>query len=146
MHEIEHAIGLSHPDSLPLLREPMQPKLLDDLAAGLVLLTADLLSFADGIFDLSSMPLLLAELKVRVAAYRLHPKVTNLNALKLFSVINPSNQQVLQGFIAEYDSMRWPVLGFLFTGTKARALNVTVGQALACDYSGPQFSDSELRW
>lgn len=147
MHEIEHAIGLSHPDSLPLLREPMQPKLLDDLAASLVLLTADLLSFADGIFDLSSMPLLLAELKVRVAAYRLHPKVTNGNALKLFSVINPSNQQVLQGFIAEYDSMRWPVLGFLFTGSKARALNVTVGKALACDLTlDLHKKTSELRY
>ena len=44
------------------------------------------------------------------------------SALRLFGALKPSDRERLVPFIAEYQSVRWPVFGYLFSGAKARAV------------------------
>lgn len=51
-------------------------------------------------------------------------------ALWLFSGLKPSQRTQLLSFVAEYQSVRWPILGYLFTDGKARAITQRLVQAL----------------
>jgi AAA domain len=44
-------------------------------------------------------------------------------ALSLFDPLGPQHQPVLQRLIGEYDELRMPIVGYLFRGSKVRALN-----------------------
>lgn len=135
MHEIEHFLEAKHKEFLPFLRKPKQPKLLQDIASSLDSLPREVIEYTAELFESSaskSMVELLTLLQIHVAATMLQNKVRNIESLRLFNELNLAQKSILQGFIAEYDTLRWPVFGYLFTGAKARVLNHRIGLELGC--------------
>ena len=52
------------------------------------------------------------------------------SAFALFRVLKPGDARILQDFVARYEDLRMPLLGYLLQGRKLRALNAELGRAL----------------
>ncbi len=68
--------------------------------------------------------------RVYATAQRLLPLRSHRSALGLFEALSPNELPLLDGFIANFESLRMPIVGYLFAGSKLRALNAQVRQAL----------------
>jgi hypothetical protein len=53
-------------------------------------------------------------------------------AMKLFSALEPKHHPVLMQFVAEYETLRMPLFGYLFRKGQVQALNMRVGASLPC--------------
>jgi hypothetical protein len=56
----------------------------------------------------------------------------SLEPLSLFTCLEADQHPVLIGFLMEYESLRRPLVGWLFQGGKLQALNLRLGAALPC--------------
>lgn len=56
----------------------------------------------------------------------------DLSAIQFFSGFAPHHQQLLQTAIQKYNAIRQPIIGFLFTRQRARAIDQELGQTLPC--------------
>ncbi|MEX1205701.1 MAG: AAA domain-containing protein [Dongiaceae bacterium] len=59
------------------------------------------------------------------------PDVSELRAIQFFSTFRSTDVSILQRYIAAYQSARWPVLGYLFTGRQVRALDTQLASELS---------------
>ena len=59
------------------------------------------------------------------------PQNSDLEAIRFFSTFGAGDVAKLQAFIAEYEAARWPLLGYLFTAGRARALDARLGVELS---------------
>jgi very-short-patch-repair endonuclease len=71
------------------------------------------------------------EMQPRLASVR-PVKAADLTAIQFFVGFTPHHQEPLQAFIRQYHAAKKPIVGFLFTRTKARAIDQELGQKLPC--------------
>lgn len=68
-------------------------------------------------------------------------------AFAMFKKLTPPDAHTLQAFVARYDDLRMPLLGYLFRGRRLRALNAEVAQRLAIrNFLDLHRHLSKLRW
>lgn len=106
---------------------------LDKLWGGLTeVRDAPTIEFLSKRFKSGSLPALLALARGHAVADKVADLRKVRSALNLFGAIGPRHQQALQRLIIEYDALRMPIVGYLFRGSKVRALNIRVGRELPC--------------
>lgn len=54
------------------------------------------------------------------------------DALSIFIALGPQHQKTLVRFVSEYQALRMPLVGYLFRGSRVRALNASLGDELPC--------------
>ncbi len=86
----------------------------------------------DPLFTSGSMTDLLAMLQVYSAADQITLTPVLKTAMGLFSSLDVEQHGRLIQFIAEYQSLRMPLFGYLFRGKKLRELNARLGNELPC--------------
>jgi hypothetical protein len=59
------------------------------------------------------------------------PQGADHEAIRLFSTFAAGEVAKLQAFIAEYQAVRWPLVGYLLTGGKVRSLDARLGAELS---------------
>lgn len=78
----------------------------------------------------------LQEVGPRLAAWRsaadLAGRLGPLTPLALFTSLEADHHSALLGFLAEYEALRQPLVGWLFRGGKLQALNLRLGSSLPC--------------
>lgn len=86
---------------------------------------------------------LLIAVRVYAAAHELRHLRSQGQSLALFDGLKPSQRAPLLQFVAGYQALRLPVIGYLFRGAKVRALNKQLAQALP---SCANPNDIHARW
>ena len=74
----------------------------------------------------------LIELRRGSAIKELSSRVYSVEALAMFSCVNPSQAQLLAGFIEEFEQAKWPVVGFLLSGKKVKKISQKVTASIDC--------------
>lgn len=78
----------------------------------------------------------LQAIAARLAAWKLisvlAERVGSRQSLSVFTILEADHHPELIAFIAEYESLRMPVFGYLFRGGKLQALNARLGATLRC--------------
>lgn len=85
-----------------------------------------------GRFTQETLEELLTGIQVGVATSSLLEFRKRPGALLLFSGLAPRHEQLLSFFVSEYEALRRPLVGYLFSGKKVRELNAHVGDSLPC--------------
>ncbi len=137
LHQLEEQIEARIPGFTQTLQIPKGASHLDRLEGSLakVANAASAGAFFSRRFEAGSFGALLSLVRAYSAVARLEGVRTKKPALGLFEPIGPRHQSILQRFIVLYDKLRMPIFGYLFRGSKVRALNARVGQELPCTNS-----------
>jgi hypothetical protein len=80
--------------------------------------------------DAATVRDLVTHMKVCTLGTQLTMFAEHRSAFALFRTLKPGDAMILQNFVARYDDLRLPILGYLFRGRKLRALNAEVGHTL----------------
>jgi hypothetical protein len=137
MHQLEREIDAIRPGAAAALQSPANGTAITDLANAAA--AVDIASHTGPIFDLlehehasGSMHDVRTLLQATAAAAGLEALRNSSGALGLFTVLDLSHQPVLMRYVAEYDALRMPVLGFLFRRGKVQAVNMRLATDLPC--------------
>ncbi len=137
LHQFEEQIEAKTPGFSKTLQSPPGTGHLDRLEAALAEAAKAVATheFFSRRFESGPYGALLALVQAYSAVTRLDSLRRRKPALSLFEPIGPQHQPTLQRFIVEYDELRMPIFGYLFRGSKVRALNARIGQKLPCTNS-----------
>lgn len=136
LHRLEAELEKTRPLLLERLREPRKPELitkLNDFSDSVD--TADWNAVLERVMaepDGHKPAGIVARLTAWRCASEIAEKIGSREALSMFSELGAEHHQPLLKFIAEYESLRMPVFGWLFRGAKVQALNLRVGAELPC--------------
>ncbi|MGP8156283.1 MAG: AAA domain-containing protein [Candidatus Acidiferrales bacterium] len=116
------------------LREPQNLEALIILETSLKQITSEQTAELANNLPNAWMPVdtLLKQLNVLRATHKLVSDSHRHAALELFSELTPKQIAPLSQFILEYEKARWPVFGFLFTGSRVRAISQKLISTLPC--------------
>jgi hypothetical protein len=136
LHRLEAQIGAISPSLLPTLQAPVAPGLVESLSeASATLDRGDSAQILLRIYDphgRAALKAVVPKLIAWEAAAQLAEKEHSVASLALFGGIEADHHPTLLRFIAEYEALRMPLVGFLFRGRAVQALNMRVGAALPC--------------
>lgn len=136
LHRLEAEIAALRPALLSRLQKPASRKrmaaLQDALAAMKSGLPGAVLSRISEEPECLALRSLIPRLQVWQWTQSSASQVGRHDLLSMFSVLEADNHPVLVQFINEYGSLRLPLFGFLFSGRKARELNMRVSETLPC--------------
>ncbi len=137
LHVLEEKINSRIHGLADVLQQPKGVAHLESLETALMVSpqTDKAYEFFSKRFGNGSYSELLSILRAHAAVNRLDILRLNRSALSLFEPIGLKHQPILQRFIVEYDELRRPILGYIFQGSKLRALNKKIGQELPCNNS-----------
>jgi len=116
------------------LREPKSVEALIRLEKALTQVTTEQINDLVNILSNEWKPIadLLEQINILRATHQLVSDGHRHSGLDLFSELTPKHIGLLSQFISEYEKAKWPVLGFLFTGSKVRATSQKLGSTLPC--------------
>jgi hypothetical protein len=134
LNRLEAKIDKTLPGFSNRLRDPKSVEALITLESVLTQVKPEQISDLVNILSNDWKPIaeLLEQIKILRATQQLVADGHRYPALDLFSELAPKHIGPLSQYIAEYEKAKWPVLGYLFTGSRIRATSQTLGSTLPC--------------
>lgn len=135
LFRIEQELDALNPSLVAKLQSPESPDKVPDLA-----LTANALSNTSMLAlerilaesGCSTVAQVTAYLKAWRCANEIASNGASTSALAVFTSVQANDHQTLLGYLAAYEELRRPIIGWLFQGGKLRALDMRLGAALNC--------------
>lgn len=136
LHRLEKEIEAACPGLVQLLQKPAAPERAVDLDTAATRFHRETAAVILSRISKEPQCQTLRESTARLLAWQcaseLAPRLGSLESLSLFTVLEAEHHTMLLGFLAEYESLRMPVLGWLLRTGKLQALNLRLGASLPC--------------
>lgn len=136
LHRLEYEIEVSCPGLVAKLQKPLSPELISELGQLAIKIdpvaTSSILSRLGREQGIGTLETIVPRLTAWQFAGHLAKSIVSVAPLSLFSALESNHHPLLLRYISEYESLRMPILGWMFRGSKLQAINLRLGEELPC--------------